>query len=523
MSTSTTPASVARSEQNGTRVSLLFGGLMLTMLLVSLNQTVLSPALPTIVGELHGVDQMLWVITAFILASTITMPVYGKLGDLFGRKNLLLIAISIFLVGSVVGALAGNMTWLIAGRVIQGLGGGGLMILAQAAIADVVPARERGKYMGIMGGVFAFASVAGPLLGGWFTEGPGWRWVFWINLPIGALAMLAAALFLRLPKREQVRARIDTAGMATLGVATTGIVLVATWGGSRYEWSSPTILGLIALSLVTSVLFVVIERRAAEPVMPLHLFADRNFNLTTFAGLLTGIAMFGVLGYLPTYLQMVTGASATKAGLLMIPMMGLMLVTSTVIGQLVSTTGRYKLSPIVGSVLVTVALVLLSSMKVGTPVWLICCYIGVLGAGLGGILQLLVLIVQNSFPIEEVGTATASNNYFRQIGASLGSAVVGSVFASRLADLLASRLPAGAGSGVGDAHSLTPSVVTALPDSIRLPIVESYNEALAPIFLYMAPLTIVGAIVLCFVVEKPLATTIERARPTETMETPPAP
>ncbi|WP_024794976.1 MDR family MFS transporter [Tomitella biformata] len=502
----TTATHEEKQKQRG--IMLVFGGLMLTMLLASLNQTVLSTALPTIVGELHGIDQMLWVITAFILASTIMMPVYGKLGDLFGRKSLLLIAIGIFIGGSLVGALAPDMTWLIVARVIQGIGGGGLMILSQATIADVVPARERGKYMGIMGGVFAVSSVAGPLLGGWFTEGPGWRWVFWINLPIGLLAFIAAAVFLRLPKRAQVKARIDTAGMAVLAVATTTIVLFATWGGSKYAWTSPTILALAAVSVAALVLFVFIERRAEEPVMPLHLFKDRNFNLTTVAGLLTGVAMFGALSYLPTYLQMVTGHSATVAGLLMIPMMGGLLVTSIIAGQYVSKTGKYKKLPIAGALILALGLFLLSTVTVGSPVWLICVYIAVMGVGLGTMMQLLVLIVQNSFPIEEVGTATASNNYFRQIGATLGTAVVGSVFTSRLSTLLLDRMPEAAGGT--DTQSLTPGVVSQLPDALRLPIIESYNDALTPIFLYMTPLAIIAAIILCFVVEKPLATSIER-------------
>lgn len=505
----TTPTAPAREQEQTRGVVLLFGGLMLTMLLASLNQTVLSTALPTIVGELHGIDQMLWVITAFILASTIMMPVYGKLGDLFGRKALLLTAITIFVGGSVVGALAPDMTWLIIARVIQGIGGGGLMILSQATIADVIPARERGKYMGIMGGVFAVSSVAGPLLGGWFTEGPGWRWVFWLSLPIGLLAFVAAAVLLKLPKREQAKVEIDYAGMAVLAVATTAIVLFATWGGSTYAWTSPIILALAAISVLSVVAFVLIERRAGEPVIPLHLFQDRNFNLTTLAGLFTGVAMFGALSYLPTYLQMVTGYSATVAGLLMIPMMAALLVTSIVAGQYVSRTGKYKKLPVAGSLILAVGLFLLSTMTVSTPVWLICVYIAIMGLGLGTMMQLLVLIVQNSFPIEEVGTATASNNYFRQIGATLGTAVVGSVFTSRLAMLLFEKMPDAAAGGT-DTQSLTPGAVARMPDALRMPIIESYNEALTPIFLFMTPLAVIAAIILCFVVEIPLATSIKR-------------
>jgi EmrB/QacA subfamily drug resistance transporter len=420
-------------------ILLVFAGLMVTMLLASLDQTIFSTALPTIVGELNGVDHMLWVTTAYILASTIMLPVYGKLGDLIGRKGLFIAAIGLFIAGSVVGGLADNMAWLIAGRAIQGLGGGGLMILSQAIIADVVPARERGKYMGIMGGVFALSSVAGPLLGGWFTEGIGWRWAFWMNIPLGILAIVSAVVFLKLPKVDHAKPRIDFTGMGLLAIASTCLVLVTTWGGTTYDWDSLVIIGLIAGFVVAAIAFVMVERRAAEPIMPLHLFKDRNFNLTTIAGLITGIAMFGALAYLPTYLQMVTGVNATEAGLLMIPMMAALLVSSIVSGQLVSRTGRYKWLPIVGTVVVAGALVLMSTMTPALPIWILCSYLALMGLGLGMSMQILILIVQNSFPVREVGTATASNNYFRQIGAALGAAIVGSLFVARLTDLLAAH------------------------------------------------------------------------------------
>ncbi|WP_345764326.1 MDR family MFS transporter [Diaminobutyricibacter sp. McL0608] len=498
-------------------IILLFAGLMVTMLLASLDQTIFGTALPTIVGELHGVDHMLWVTTAYILASTIMLPVYGKLGDLIGRKGLFIGAIVLFMAGSVVGGLAPDMTWLIVGRAVQGLGGGGLMILSQAIIADVVPARERGRYMGIMGGVFALSSVAGPLLGGWFTEGIGWRWAFWMNIPLGILAVLSAVVFLRLPKGSSSKPKLDWAGMGLLAIASTCLVLVTTWGGTTYDWNSGVIIALIAGTVVTAVAFVLVERRAAEPIMPLALFKDRNFNLTTIAGLIIGIAMFGALAYIPTYLQMVTGANATQAGLLMIPMMAALLLTSIVSGQMVSRTGRYKWLPIVGTAIVAVALVLLSTMTPSLPVWVLCSFLAVMGIGLGMSMQILILIVQNSFPVSKVGTATASNNYFRQIGASLGSAIVGSLFVSRLTQLLTDRMPAGAGSG-GSSNSFTPSLVKSLPGPIRDVIVGAYNDALTPVFLYMVPLILIAVVVLFFVKEKPLATTIERDVVAETLE-----
>jgi EmrB/QacA subfamily drug resistance transporter len=516
--TTTTPTRVAPDAATKRSILLIFAGLMVTMLLASLDQTIFSTALPTIVGELNGVDHMLWVTTAYILASTIMLPVYGKLGDLIGRKGLFIGAISLFILGSIVGGLSQDMTWLIAGRAIQGLGGGGLMILSQAIIADVVPARERGRYMGIMGGVFALSSVAGPLLGGWFTEGIGWRWAFWMNIPLGILAIASAAFFLRLPKTNISRPKLDFAGMGLLAIASTCLVLVTTWGGNTYSWDSLTIIGLIAGFVVTAVAFVIVERRAEQPIMPLHLFKDRNFNLTTIAGLIIGIAMFGALAYLPTYLQMVTGVGATEAGFLMIPMMAALLVSSIGSGQLVSRTGRYKWLPIVGTVIVAVALVLLSTMTPTLPIPLLCTYLAIMGLGLGMSMQILILIVQNSFPVSQVGTATASNNYFRQIGASLGSAIVGSLFVAKLTDLLATRMPSTGGSVGGGSNSFTPAVVRDLPSAVRDIIIGAYNDALTPVFLYMVPLVIVAVILLAFVKEKPLATTIERDILPESLE-----
>jgi len=491
-------------------ILLVFAGLMVTMLLASLDQMIFSTALPTIVGELNGVDHMLWVTTAYILASTIMLPIYGNLGDLIGRKGLFIGAIALFVLGSIIGGLSQNMAWLIGGRAVQGLGGGGLMILAQAIIADVVPARERGRYMGIMGGVFALSSVAGPLLGGWFTEGIGWRWAFWMNVPLGALAIASAMLFLRLPKNSRTKPKLDVAGMALLAVASTCLVLTTTWGGTTYGWGSATIIALIVGTIVAAAAFVSAERKAAEPIMPPHLFRDRNFKLTTIAGLITGIAMFGALAYLPTYLQMVTGAGATKAGFLMIPMMAALLVSSVISGQFVSKTGRYKWLPIIGTLLVSVSLVLLSTMTPSLPVWVLCSYLAVMGVGLGMSMQILILIVQNSFPISQVGTATASNNYFRQIGASLGSAVVGSLFVARLTQLLTDRMPGGGNTATGSSNSFTPAIVRELPAAVRGVIIGAYNDALTPVFLYMVPLIIIAVVLLCFVHEKPLATTIER-------------
>jgi len=490
-------------------VLLVFAGLMVAMLLSSLDQTIFSTALPTIVGQLNGVEHMLWVTTAYILASTIVMPVYGKLGDLIGRKWLFIGAIAIFMVGSVMGGLADSMGTLIAGRAVQGLGGGGLMILALAIIADVVPARQRGKYSGIMGAVFAVSSVAGPLLGGFFTDGPGWRWAFWMNIPLGILAIASAVFFLKLPQRAYKKPVIDFPGMIVLALAATSLVLFTTWGGSTYAWDSLIIIGLIVATVVFAILFVFIESRAAEPVIPLKLFKNRNFNLTTAAGLITGVAMFGALAYMPTYLQMVTGVGATDAGLLMIPMMGALLLSSIGSGQIVSKTGKYKIIPIIGMFITALGLFLLSTLTATTAIWIMCAYLAVMGFGLGLSMQILTLVVQNSFPRAIVGTATSSNNFFRQIGSSLGAAIVGSLFVSRLTDILATSAATGSGSGTST-NSLTPAIVSALPDAARTVIVNAYNDALTPIFLLMVPLVLVAAVLLMFVVEKPLATAIEK-------------
>jgi EmrB/QacA subfamily drug resistance transporter len=501
------PAQAAKRPVN--HLILLFTTLMVVMLLASLSQMIFSTALPTIVGELHGVDQMMWVITAYMLASTITMPIYGKAGDLFGRKPMMLVAITLFTAGSLVGALAPTMPWLIAARTIQGLGGGGLMILSQASVADFVPARERGKYVGYMGGVFAVSSVAGPLLGGWLTEGPGWRWVFWTVIPLALLAMLAiVTLMPTVHQAAAQRPKIDTAGIAMMSLTTTAIILSATWGGHTYDWLSPQIIGLLGGALVLAALFVLAESRAEQPVIPLSLFKNRNFVLTTTAGLATAVAMFGVVGYLPTYFQMAEGVSATEAGLLMAPLMGSLLLTSIVLGAVVSKTGRYKLIPAIGSLILALGLWLLSTISLDTPLAVICLYMAVMGAGLGASMQILTLIVQNEFPHRLVGTATAANNYFRQVGSSLGAAVVGSLFVARLTTLISERLPAAAGAS-GSSKSLTPALINSLPAPIRQIIVESYNDALVPIFVFMVPLGLLAALLLAFVKETPLSTEIK--------------
>lgn len=505
------PAGEAKQESKN-RIRAMFLGLVIVMLMSSLNQTILAPSLPTIVGELHGVEHMSWVITIFILLSTITMPVYGKLSDQFGRKPFLIFAIVSFMAGSVVGALAQNMNWLIFARALQGLGGGGLMILSQAVIADVIPPRDRGRYMGIIGGVFAFSSVAGPLIGGWITEGPGWRWAFWLNLPLAILSILAVIFLLpHRPFRDREKHNIDYLGSLILMAGTSALVLATIWGGNQYEWTSPQIIGLLVFSVVAALVFIPVENRAAEPVMPMYLFKNRNFVLTLGASLALGVAMFGAVEYIPTYLQMALGVSATVAGLLMIPMMGVMLVVSIVTGRLVSKTGRYKGYVTSGTAIVALGLFLLSTVSIDTPTWLFCVYLGVMGAGLGMSMQFLTLIVQNAFPVSVVGTATAANNFFRQVGATVGASLVGGLFTSRLTSLISERMPQQAlqSSGGHASSSLTPELVASLPEPVHGIIVNAYNDALIPLFLYLVPLGLVSTLLLFFIREDALATTLE--------------
>lgn len=492
---------------------LIFASLMIAMLLGALDQTIVSTALPTIVGELDGVSHMAWVTTAYILAATIGMPVYGKVGDMLGRKAVFLTGIAVFILGSGLAGAAQSMTLLVIGRAVQGLGGGGLMITSQAIIADLVPPRQRAKYMAPMGAVFGLASVAGPLLGGWFTDSSDWRWCFWINLPLGALALAICAFGMRLPRRP-VKAVFDYAGFLLMAAAVACTVLVATWGGNDYDWSDPVILGLAAAGVVAWVLFFVTEGRVAEPIIPPAIFRSRIFNIATLIGLLViGVGMFAVVGYLPTYLQMVYGKTATEAGLLMLPMVVGIMSTAISSGALISRTGRYRVYPIAGSVVTGVAVFLMSTLGVGDSIVLVCVYVFLMGAGVGLLMQTLVLAVQNDFPATEVGTATSSNNFFREIGATLGTAAVGSVFASRLTDQLASALPGKAAASVGGSESLTPALVHALPAQTRTLVVDAYQHALTPVFLYLTPVFVIGLVLALILPEKPLADTQPDAAP----------
>ncbi|MFF0011309.1 MDR family MFS transporter [Streptomyces sp. NPDC005374] len=489
------------------RFGLLFASLMTTMLLASLDQTIVSTALPTIVGELHGLNHMAWVTTAYIMAATIGMPLYGRFGDLIGRKTLLLSGIGIFIAGSACAGAANSMTMLIIGRAVQGLGGGGLMITSQAIVAELVPPRERARFMAPIGAVFGVSAVAGPLLGGWFTDAVSWRWCFWINLPVGAAALAVSAFALR-TRRRSVKVTIDYLGIALMALAVAATVLVANWGGNAYGWTDPLVLALAVGAVVTWFLFFLSQSRAAEPIVPLWLFRSRIFNIATLTGLIVvGVGMFVVVAYLPTYLQMVYGVSATESGLLLLPMVIGLTATSIPSAMMITRTGRYKIYPIIGSLLVTITAVLLSAMDVDTPVALVSGYTFLLGAGIGLVMQNLVLAVQNAFPTSEVGTATSSNNFFREIGATIGTAVVGAAFAQRLTDQLSTRLTSSSVRGLGDTNSLTPSLVHSLPERLQASVIDAYQQALTPIFGYVAALLAIGCVLAFLLPQKELALT----------------
>jgi EmrB/QacA subfamily drug resistance transporter len=491
------------------KVLVVFSGLVLVMLLAALDSTIVATALPTIVGELGGLAHLSWVVTAYLLAQTVVTPLYGKLGDIYGRKRVLQAGIVLFLLGSALCGMSRSMTQLILFRAIQGLGGGGLMVTSQAVVGDIVAPRERGRYQGIFGAVFAAASIAGPLVGGYFTTHLSWRWIFYINIPLGviALAVLAATL----PSSgSRVRHSIDYVGAALLAVALSAAILVTDLGGTEYPWSSPFIIGLIVIAIVGLVAFVLVEGRAQEPILPLRLFRNRAFWVTSAVGLIIGFALFGSVTYLPLFLQVVKGASPTVSGLQMLPLMGGSLVTSIISGQLISRTGRYKVFPLLGMACTTLGLFLLSRMGTETSTITASFIMLVLGLGLGLVMQVLVIAAQNSVEYSDLGVATSCATLFRLIGGSLGTAVLGAIFAAQLGANLSRLLPLGAevasiGAGVN------PQTLSQFPAAVRLAYAQAFTASLGTVFLVATAIALLGFLLTWLLPERPLRETIAAA------------
>jgi EmrB/QacA subfamily drug resistance transporter len=495
------PAPLGRRQ-----ILIAFSGLVLAMLLAALDSTIVSTALPTIVSELGGLEHLAWVVTAYLLAQTIVTPIYGKLGDLYGRKIVLQSAIVLFLIGSALCGLSQTMTQLIVFRAIQGLGGGGLVVTTQAVVGDIVPPRDRGRYQGIFGAVFGLSSIAGPLLGGYFTTHLSWRWIFYVNLPVGIAALAVLAVTLPSLGRRAVRA-IDYSGAALLAVVLSSITLLSDLGGTTYPWSSPLSLGLIAVSLLSLGLFIVVERKAPEPVLPPHLFRQQTFVITSTVGLIVGFALFGSVTYFPLYLQIVKGVSPTGSGMEMVPMMGGMLVTSIASGQLISRTGRYRIFPLLGTAVMTIGLFLLSRLTPETSNTIASLLMLVLGVGLGMVMQVLVIAVQNDVDYRDLGVATSGATLFRLIGGSLGTAILGALFAARLSANLARLLPpdGGAGKALGN---MSAQALRQLSPGARAAYEQAFTASLDMVFLVATVVCAVGFVLAWFLPERPLRATV---------------
>lgn len=489
------PAPVSPNRRN-----VIFVAVVLGMLLAALDQTIVATALPTVVADLGGAGHQSWVVTSYLLASTIATAIVGKLGDLFGRKMIFGVAILFFLAGSVLCGIASTMEMLVASRALQGIGGGALMVTATALIGEVIPLRDRGRYQGALGAVFGVTTVIGPLLGGYFTDHLTWRWAFWINVPIGIVVLIVALATIPALSRRG-KPVIDYAGIVLIGLGASALTLATSWGGSTYAWSSPMIIGLFVGSAVALAVFVRVELRATEPVLPIRLFASPVFTVCCVLSFIVGFAMLGALTFLPTFMQFVDGVSATESGLRTLPMVGGLLLTSMGSGVLVSRTGRYKIFPVLGTAIMTVGFVLLSQMDATTPVWQQSAYLFVLGTSIGMCMQVLVLIVQSTANFSDLGVATSGVTFFRTIGSSFGAAIFGSLFANFLDSRIGGALAA---SGAPPEAGQSPQVLHRLPDAVAAPIVEAYSDSLGLVFLCAAPVAVIGFVVALTLKQVPL-------------------
>jgi EmrB/QacA subfamily drug resistance transporter len=482
------------------RRNLIFLAIVLGMLLAALDQTIVATALPTIVADLGDAGHQSWVVTSYLLASTIVTALVGKLGDLFGRKRIFQAAVVFFVVGSVLCGLAQSMAMLVGSRALQGIGGGAITVTASALIGEVVPLRERGRYQGILGAVFGVTTVIGPLLGGYFTDYLTWRWAFWVNVPVSVLVLVVAAV--AIPQlTAATKPVIDYAGIVLVGVGAAGLTLATSWGGTLYPWGSPTIIGLFAGSAAALGIFAWVESRAPAPILPTRLFRSPVFTVCCVLSFVVGFAMLGAMTFLPTYMQYVDGVSATTSGLRTLPMVVGMLIMSTGSGILVGRTGRYKLFPVAGTALMALAFVLMSRMDPSTSALVQSAFLVILGAGIGLSMQVLVLIVQNTSNFEDLGVATSGVTFFRTIGSSFGAAIFGSLFSNFLKDRIGPALAAG---GVPASAVASPEALHRQPHSVAAPIVAAYADSLTQVFLCAAPVALLGFVLALFLREVPL-------------------
>jgi len=486
-------------------ILVVLAGLLTGMFLVALNQTIVATALPTIAGELGGLDLIAWIVTAYLLAATAATPLFGRLSDVHGRRRVFQVAILIFLLGSVLSGAALNMPMLIGARAVQGVGGGGVMALTMTIIGDLLSPRERGRYQGYLGAVFGVASVTGPLLGGFIVDHLDWRWVFLVNVPVGIVALVVTSRVLALPQRR-VEQRLDLLGAALLVTGVVALLLVTAWGGTVHAWTSPLIIALGLGGGTLSLLFVLRQRTTAQPIIPPRLFSSRTFTLVAAAGFVVGAAMFGSIVFLPVFFQLVTGASATEAGLLLTPLMGGFIVTSMASGRLITRTGRYRAHPIAGTALMAVALTLMSTMDTATSRLEAGAFTALMGVGLGLVMQNLVLIAQNDVPATDLGAATATIGFSRTLGGSIGTAVLGAVLT---AGLLARLDDVRIDGAVLDPTAIqgSPATILALDPAVRDQVVDAFAGALSTVFLSAVPLAVIACVLMVLLPEQPLRQT----------------